>query len=180
LEHPLAYDEVEPAPIDVAANRKPLFVDELRQHSATRVSQDLQFQDISEDVRQLDERLKSNRLSLNESVRRDEMAKEAKQREKEEADRKKAETDDHDKIFELTLADVDKPQLKLAEQKPDPAPTPKSAKAKPPQSSDNPVEAALDDDDSTSLADSDPGKRETLNILSDLIDLGKSPRTVGR
>ncbi len=131
LEHPLAYDEVEPAPIDVAANRKPLFVDELRQHSATRVSQDPQFQDISEDVRQLDERLKSNRLSLNESVRRDEMAKEAKQREKEEADRKKAETDDHDKIFELTLADVDKPQLKLAEQKPDPAPTPKSAKAKP-------------------------------------------------
>jgi hypothetical protein len=71
---------------------------------------------------------------------------------------------------------VDKPQLKLAEQKPNP----KSTKAKPARSSDNPVEAALDDDDSTSLADSDPGKRETLNILSDLIDLGKSTRTVGR
>ena len=41
--------------------------------------------------------------------RRDEVAKEAKQREKEEADRKKAETDDHDKIYELPLADVDKP-----------------------------------------------------------------------
>ncbi len=121
LQHPLAYDEVEPAPIDVSANRKPLYVDELRQRSATRVSQDPQFQDISDDVRQLDERLKSNRLSLNEAVRRDEMAKEAKQREKEEADRKKAETDDHGKTYELTLADVDKPQLKLAEQKSDPA-----------------------------------------------------------
>jgi carboxyl-terminal processing protease len=179
LQHPLAYDEVEPAPIDVAANRKPLYVDELRQRSANRVSQDPQFQDISEDVRQLNERLKSNRLSLSETVRRDEMAKEAKQREKEEADRKKAETDDHNKTYELTLGDLDKPQLKLAEQKPDPAASPKAAKAKPMRSGDDPVEAALDDDDSTSLADSDPGKRETLSILSDLIDLGKSPRTVG-
>jgi carboxyl-terminal processing protease len=177
LQHPLAYDEVEPAPIDVAANRRPLFVDELRRRSATRVSQDPQFQDISQDLRQLDERLKSNRLSLNETVRRDEMANEAKQREKEEADRKKAEAADHDRTYELSLADVDKPQLKLAEQKPDAA---KSTKAKPVHSSDNPVEAALDDDDSANLADNDPGKRETLNILSDLIDLTKSPRTVGR
>src|ERR1700724_1116530 len=143
LEHPLAYDEVEPAPIDVAANRKPLFVDDLRQRSTNRVNQDPQFQDISEDVRQLDERLKSNRLSLNEAVRRDEMAREAKQKEKEEADRKKAESDDHDKTYELSLADLDKPQLKLAEQKPDPASNPKSTKAKPARSSDNAVEAAL-------------------------------------
>jgi carboxyl-terminal processing protease len=180
LQHPLAYDEVEPAPIDVAANRKPLFVDELRQRSSNRVSQDAQFQDISDDVRLLVERLKSNRLSLNESARRDEMAKEAKQKEKEEADRKKTATDDHDKTYELALADIDKP-LKLAEQKPDPEAAAKAAnKAKPARSSDDPVEAALDDEDSTNLADSDPGKRETLNILGDLIDLGKSPQTVGR
>jgi carboxyl-terminal processing protease len=180
LQHPLAYDEVEPAPIDVAANHKPLYVDDLRQRSASRVGQDPQFQDISEDVRQLNERLKSNRLSLNEAVRRDEMAREAKQKEKEEADRKKAETDDHGKTYEVPLADVDKPQLKLAEQKTDPSASAKSAKGKSARSGDNPVEAALDDDDSASLANSDPGKRETLNILSDLIDLGKSPRTVGR
>ncbi|MBV9642722.1 MAG: carboxy terminal-processing peptidase [Verrucomicrobia bacterium] len=181
LQHPLAYDEVEPAPIDVAANRKPLFVDQLRQRSANRVSQDAQFQDITDDLRQLDERLKVNRLSLNESVRRDEMAKEVRQREKEEADRKKAQFDDHDKTYELTLADLDKPQLKLSEQKSDLTPGAKSAKAKPMRSADNPVDAALDDDDSTSLVDSDSGKRETLNILSDLIGLGKSQqRTVGR
>jgi carboxyl-terminal processing protease len=181
LQHPLAYDEVEPAPIDVTANRKPLYVDELRRHSADRVNQDPQFQDISQDVRELDERLKSNRLSLNESDRRDQMAKEAKQREKEEADRKKAVTDDHDKTYELSLADVDKPQLKLVEQKPEPSPAQKSVKARAAHSSDNPVEAALDDEDSENLADSDPAKRETVNILSDLIELSKSPRTtVGR
>ena len=95
LQHPLAYDEVEPAPIDVAGNRKPLSVDDLRQRSANRVSQDPQFQDISGgDIRQLNERLNNNGLSLNESARRDETAKEAKQREKEEVDRKKAEADD--------------------------------------------------------------------------------------
>jgi carboxyl-terminal processing protease len=177
LQHPLAYDEVEPAPIDVTANRRALFIDELRRRSATRVSQDSQFQDIVQDVRQLDERLKNNRLSLNETVRRDELANEAKQREKEEADRRKAQADDHDKIYELSLADLDKPQLKLVEKKSEPA---KLAKAKPVHPSENPAEAALDDDDSTNLADNDPGKRETLNILSDLIDLTKSPRTVGR
>ena len=180
LQHPLAYDEVEPAPIDVAANRKPLDVDDLRQRSATRVSQDTQFQDISEDIRQLDARLKNNRLSLNESVRRDEMAKEAKQREKEEADRKKVEADDHTKTYELNLTDVDKPQLKLMEHKSDAAATSKSGKAKTARTDENPVEDALDDDDSNSLADSDPVKRETLNILSDLIVFSKSPRTVGR
>jgi carboxyl-terminal processing protease len=180
LQHPLAYDEVEPAPIDVAANRKSLSVDDLRQRSANRVSQDPQFQDISEDIRQLDERLKNNRLSLNESARRDETAREAKQREKEEADRKKIEAEDHTKTFELSLADVDKPQLKLLEQKPDGAATAKSAKTKVARSGEDPVEDALDDDDSSNLADNDPVRRETLNILSDLIDLAKLPRTVGR
>src|SRR6201987_4187331 len=164
LQHPLAYDEVEPAPIDVAANRKPLFVDDLRQRSTNRVNQDPQFQDISEDVRQLNERLKRNRLSLSETVRRDEMASETKQREKEEADRKKAEAEDRTRTFELGLADVDKPQLKLLEKKTDTASS-KSVKAKSGRPSDNPAEAALDEDDSPDLSDSDPVKRETLNIL---------------
>jgi len=179
LQHPLAYDDVEPAPIDVAANRKPLFVDDLRQRSASRVGQDVQFQDINDDIRKLNERLKNNRLSLNEALRRDEMASEAKQREKEEADRKQAEAEDHTRTYELSLADVEKPQLKLLDKKTDTASS-KSVKAKSGRPSDNPAEAALDDDDSPELSDSDPVKRETLSILGDLIDLGRSTRTVGR
>ena len=175
LQHPLAYSEVQPVPIDVATNQKALFVDELLQRSSNRVSHDPQFQDILNDVRQSDERLKSNRLSLNETIRRDEMAKQEKQREKEEADRKKAAADNHNKTYKLTLSDVDK-QLKLAEQKSDPMAMPESAKAEPIRSGGHPV----DDDDSTNLAGSDPEKRETLNILSDFVELAKSPRTVGR
>ena len=146
LQHPLEYSEVEPAPIEVAANRKALFVNELRQRSLNRVNQDPQFQDILENARQLDQRLKSNRLSLNEAIRRDEMAKEEKHRDKEEADRKNAAADNHTKTYELSLSDLDK-RLQSAEQKSDLV---------------------------------DPGKREALNILSDLIELAKAPRTVGR
>src|SRR5215471_2828449 len=177
LQHPLAYDEGEPAHIDVAANRKALFVDELRQRSANRVGQDVQFQDINDDIRKLNERLKNNRLSLNETLRRDEMANETKQREKEEADRKKAGADDRTRTYELGLADVEKPQLKLLEKKSDTASS-KSAKPKSGRPSDNPAEAALDDDDSPDLSDNDPVKRETLSILGDLIDLARSTRTV--
>jgi carboxyl-terminal processing protease len=179
LQHPLAYDEVEPAPIDVAANRKALFVDDLRQRSANRVSRDTQFQDVADDIRKLNERLKNNRLSLNEALRREEMANETKQREKEEADRKQAEVEDTTKTFELGLADVDKPQLKLLEKKQD-ATASKSGKSKAGRSSDNPAEAALDDEDPANLSDNDPVRREALNILGDLIDLAKLPRTVGR
>ena len=179
LRHPLGYDEVEPTPVEVDANRKSLYVDELRRRTLNRVTKDPQFQDISDDVRRSSERLKVNRLSLNEAVRRDQMAKEAKRREKEEADRKRAEADNHRKTYELTLAALDKP-LRLAQRKPDPADVARSAKAKRMRFSEKAVEAALDDDDSTSLVASDPGKRETLNILSDLIEVRKSPRTAGR
>jgi carboxyl-terminal processing protease len=175
LPHPLVYSEVKPVPIDVATNQKALFVNELRQRSLNRISQDPEFQDILADLRRLDERLKSNRLSLNETIRRDEMAKDEKQREKEESDRKKAAADSHYKTYELTLSDVDQP-WKLAEQKSDLVTMAKPAKAKPIRSGDN----SVNEEESTNQPASDPGKRETLNILSDLVELAKSPRTVGR
>jgi carboxyl-terminal processing protease len=176
LQYPLAYSEVQPARIDVATNQQALFVDELRQRSLNRVSQDPQFQDILDDLRRLDERLNLNRLSLNETIRRDEMAQDEKRRAKEEADRNKAAAaDSHNKTYQLTLSDLDG-QSKLVEKRSDLMTTPKPTKAKPTRSGDNPV----DDDESTSLTAGDPGKREALNILSDLIELAKSPRTVGR
>ena len=69
-----------------------------------------------------------NRLSLNETIRRDEVAKDEKQREKEEADRKKAAADNHNRTYELTLSDADK-QLKLAEQKSDRMTMPKAGES---------------------------------------------------
>jgi len=113
LEHPLPYDEVEPAAIDLANNRKPLYIDDLRKRSANRVTQDAAFQDITSDMKILKDRLKTNRLSLNEKLRRDELDEDNDRKQKELTDEKKIDAQVQDKRYELTLADVNKPQLKL-------------------------------------------------------------------
>ena len=166
LNYPLAYDHIKPVPIDLAGNRRELFKDELRQRSAARVRHDQQFQDIAKDVQQLNERLKNNRLSLNETTRRIEIAKDTKQREKEEAERRNAERADQSKTYELNLAYVNRPHLPLLEKT--------LATAKPALRSYNPADAAHDEE--SDLDESGPAKKEALNILSDLIEFSKSSR----
>jgi carboxyl-terminal processing protease len=172
LEHPLPYDEVEPAAIDIANNHKQLFVDDLKKRSNNRIAQDQSFQDILADAKELKDRLKSNRLSLNEKTRRDQLDKDNAQKQKEQADEKKMQAQVHDKRYELTLGDVDKPQLKLIEK----APAQKDQKAQDNSSDPN---ATIEDENGTTL-DADAIRRETLNITTDLVDLQKSPRTAGR
>jgi len=166
LNYPLAYDHIKPVPIDLAGNRRELFKEELRQRSAARVHHDQQFQDIAKDVQQLNERLKNNRLSLNETTRRIEIAKDTKQREKEEAERRNAERADQSKTYELNLAYVNRPHLPLLEKT--------LATAKPVLRSYNPADAAQDEE--SDLDESGPAKKEALNILSDLIEFSKSSR----
>jgi carboxyl-terminal processing protease len=165
LNYPLPYDDIEPVPIDGERNHQALFIDELRRRSRARVGHDPLLQDIAKDVRQLNERLKNNRLSLNEPVRRAEMARDAKRRAMEEAERRKEEQTDQSKMYELSLADVRKPRLPPLEKT--------HAAAKPTLRSDNPAEAALGESEN-SRGESDPAKREALNILSDLIDLSRN------
>jgi carboxyl-terminal processing protease len=175
LEHPLPYDEVEPAAIDIANNHKQLFVDDLKKRSNNRIAQDQSFQDILADAKELKDRLKSNRLSLNEKVRRDQLDRDNAQKQKEQADEKKMQAQVHDKRYELTLADVDKPQLKLIEK----APAQKDQKAQDNNSNTSDPNATIEDENGTTL-DADAIRRETLNITTDLVDLQKSPRTAGR
>jgi len=175
LEHPLAYDEVEPAAIDVANNHKQLFIDDLKKRSGNRLAQDQSFQDILADAKELKDRLKSNRLSLNEKIRRDQLDKDNTQKQKEQADEKKMQGQVHDKRYELTLADVDKPQLKVIEK----APAQKDQKAQDNNSNTSDPNATIEDENGTTL-DADAIRRETLNIATDLVDLVKMPRTAGR
>jgi carboxyl-terminal processing protease len=162
LNYPLAYDRIEPVPIELAGNRKELFINELRRRSAARIRHDPQFQDIAKDVQQLNERLATDRMSLNETTRRTEIAKETKQRQKEEADRRDVERADQSKTYELNLAYVNKRKLPLLEKA--------LAAAKPLPSSYNPVDVALDQSEENNLDESAAAKREALNILSDLVD----------
>ena len=101
LNYPLPYDEIEPVPIDGAGNRKALLIDQLRRRSRARVAHDPLLQDIAKDVQQLNERLKNNRLSLNESVRRAEMARDARRRAVEEAERRKKAQTDQSKVYRV-------------------------------------------------------------------------------
>jgi carboxyl-terminal processing protease len=174
LEHPLPYDEVEPAAIDIANNHKQLSIDDLKKRSNNRIAQDQSFQDIIADVKELKDRLKSNRLSLNEKTRREQLDKDNAQKQKEQADEKKMEAQVHDKHFELTLADVDKPQLKLIEK----ASAQKDQKTQGNSGTSDP-NGSVEDENGTSL-DADAIRRETLNVMTDLVDLLKSPRTAGR
>jgi carboxyl-terminal processing protease len=175
LEHPLPYDEVEPAAIDLVNNHKQLYIDDLKKRSANRISQDQSFQDILADVKELKDRLKSNRLSLNEKMRREQLDSDNAQKQKEKADEKKVEAKVNDKRFELTLADVDKPQLKLVEK----TPTQKDQKNQGDNNSDSDPNSSIEDENGASL-DADAIRRETLNVLTDLVDLSKSPRTAER
>jgi carboxyl-terminal processing protease len=173
LHFPLAYDGIAPAPIGVASNHRVLLVDQLRQRSAARVSRDSEFQNITEDSQEINERLKINRVSLNEAVRRSEMAKDAKRKEKEAAENKHALQADRRLTYRLTLADIKRAQLPLVGKESD---------------ADNPAFEDDDDGNDGDLVESETAspegrsavKRETLNILSDLIDFSKSPSPLPR
>jgi len=172
LNHPLPYDHIEPVPIELTGNHQELFKSELRERSAARLRHDPQFQDIAKDVRQLKERLKNNRLSLNQATRWTEIANYTRQKEDEEAERRNAERTDQSNTYELNLAYVNKPHLPLLKKA--------LATAKPAPGSYNPVDEALDEGAESDLDKSGPAKKETLNILSDLIGLSKSSRPLGR
>jgi carboxyl-terminal processing protease len=171
LDHALPYDEVEPVALDVANNRKPLYIAELRKRLQNRLGQDTVFQELSADLKQMIDRIKNNRISLNEKERRDELDKDNAQKDKEKTDEKRIEKGLNDKHYELTLADLDKPQLRLL---PAPSFASDTSSAKKPDDSTDPNTSSLEDDSNTSV-DGRASERETLDIISDLIDLSKSP-----
>ena len=175
LKGPLPYDEV--APADFQKEKRPLFFEELRQRSAARVAADPEFKYVLEDLEKLKQKVAENRLSLNEKVRRDEIAKEKARREARIAEREKRHVADP-KIYALTLDNVSKPTLELAknESKND---TKKSGTASGGDDKSASVAAGNDGDgeadDDAELPEKeakiDPIRQETLHILADLIDL---------
>jgi len=178
LDYPLPYDEVEPVPIPLPENRQPLFTEELRRRSADRVAQDPEFQDIVEQIRRTSEAAKNNRLSLNEQNRQTQIEAEKKLRNKEITDGKMVEQSSRFRRFQLKLADIDKPELSLVDVA-SPAQSEATQRHKEMQPAKarrqtkvTPMPTELMDNKTPS---SDAIEHETLNILSDLIDLNRSP-----
>lgn len=167
LENPLPYDEIDPKRIDLADNKRPLFLDELKRRSADRVIKDPEFKYILEDIERVRTQIEENKLSLNEETRRKQTA-EDKTREKARTAAREKRPASTDKVYALTLDDVDKPQLTLVADTKKVAAQAAAAVA---------AEEGEDVDDAISKSGVDAIRGETLNILSDLIDLSRTPRT---
>jgi carboxyl-terminal processing protease len=151
----------------------------LKRRSAERVEKNPEFHFVMEDMERLRHKLDENRITLNEDARKKEIQDDKARKELRSKERL-ARHDEEPSIYRVTLDTVDKPNLqlimypgKLAQAKKDGI-----AKVSPEAAPDDPEEAdaAGSTDDSKEPA-IDPERDETLNILADLVDLSKGPKT---
>jgi len=163
LPNPLAYDEVDPQPVNKFSFTSP-FIDSLKQHSADRVSKDPEFRYINEDMKRFREKLDLNQLSLNEKVRKEELAQEKVRKEERKKERKLHPVQDP-VAYEVTLDTVDKPVL------------PKVTLKKKPAKEQVNKDPDAEDDDADVAATPDPIKNEAIKIIQDLTTDVQSLRT---
>jgi len=180
LKNCLPYDEVAKAKYTKWSDTHSLFLDQLKRRSAERVQNDPEFHYVSEDMGRLRQKLNDNRISLNEGVRRKEL-EDDKIRKETRSKERLARHEEEPRIYRLTLDTVDKPNLQLIM-----FPGKLAAAKKSGVSTKVAPEAASDADsdliggeenDDTKEPAVDPERDETLNILSDLVDLTRGPKT---
>ncbi len=177
LKNCLAYDEVPKARFTKWSDSShQLFVDELKRRSETRVQANPEFRYVMEDMERLRKRLDENHISLNEDVRRTEMNEDKVRKEARSKERLARQTEDI-KIFRLTLDTVDKPNLQPVVFPGKTASNKKGPKVSPEAASDADSDSAVADDDGTKEPAIDPERDESLNILSDLVNLSRGPTT---
>jgi carboxyl-terminal processing protease len=157
LPNPLAYDEVDPQPVNKFSFTSPL-IESLKHQSEDRVAKDPEFRYINEDMQRYREKLQLNQLSLNEKVRKDELAQEKSRKQERKAERKKN-PEVKQPAYEVTLDTLDKPTLPKVVAKKKPA---KEKTEKLPGDGEDPD----GEEDETSTPD--PIRTEALNILKDL------------
>jgi carboxyl-terminal processing protease len=196
LKGPLGYDTIEPVSFDKLD--KNLFVQNLKQKSAVRVSADPEFKWIMEDAERIKKRVAENKISLNEATRKAETEADKVRKEARKAERAKHPHSD-EKVYSVTLANAAKPELELKVEKkigadgiapkdpngPTPAPEPKvEPKIDPkadPKTEAKPAAKDDDDEDGEDEVEStprvDPIRNETLNIVADLIQFNRVPPT---
>lgn len=165
LKGPLPYDTVDAVQFEKL--EKSLFRSELTRRSAARVAADPEFKYIMEDLDRIKKRVAENKISLNEKVRRAEI-EEGKQRKEQRIAERKTHKAVEPKVYSLTLDSVNKPELQLAktEVKPDTAEAAEASSEDAEDEEENPKKPAVD-----------PVRNETVNIITDLVELTRTPRT---
>src|SRR6266478_3459578 len=112
LKNCLPYDEVAKAKYTKWSDTHSLFLDQLRRRSEERVKNDPEFHYVMEDMDRLRHKIDENRISLNEDVRKKELA-EDKLRKETRSKERLARHEEEPRIYRLTLDTVDKPNLQL-------------------------------------------------------------------
>src|SRR3984893_7439593 len=178
LKNCLPYDEVPVAHYAKWSDGHPLFIEELKRRSAERVKSNSEFHYVMEDMERLRQKLNDNRITLNEDARRKEIEDDKVRKEMRSKERL-ARHEEEPRIYRLTLDTVDKPDLqlimfpgKLAAAKAKGVPAKVSPEAAPDEDSDT-----IGSADDTKEPAIDPERDESLNILADLVDLSRGPKT---
>jgi carboxyl-terminal processing protease len=176
-EHRLPYDSVAPVALDDSAVNS-LFLDKLRSRSIARIQENPLFRDLISEITLANENRENNRVSLNKKIRRNELSEKSRLRKKADFDRRIARANDRNKYYQLLLDRDDKTELKpinnrrgesASEQTATPDSGPEFFPDAPPG-----LQGKANFD---GLTDSDAITRETLNILSDLVNLTKARQT---
>ena len=172
LKGPLPYDEVREVPF--TKWERPLNKTELSKRSEARVASDPEFKYVLEDLERIKNRLAENKVTLNEKKRLAEIEQD-KARKKARTAERLALKHPEIKVYSVTLDNVSKPELELvtAESK---AEAEKESKAG--LASGEALEPGLDPEDEDSKAPVvDAVRNESLNILADMVELSKAPKT---
>jgi carboxyl-terminal processing protease len=182
LKNALPYDEVTKARYTKWSDTHSLFIDQLRRRSEERVKNDPEFHYVMEDTDRLRHKLDENRISLNEDQRKKEL-QDDKLRKSTRSKERLARNQEEPQIYRVTLDTVDKPNLqlimypgKLAEAKKNGT----APKVDPDAASDADTDLIAGGggaDDDTKTPAIDPERDEALNILADLVDLSRGPKT---
>ncbi len=175
MDHRLERDEIKPASFSVTENGKALFSDELRRRSADRIKRNPLFQDILAEMGLTDTKIRTNRVSLNERVRKSDLAQLTRIRTKMDRDQNRSRTQDRNKYYELTLSEVNKSGLRPvknggeSDRSDEESVSENATSSSTSQPSPVSVERSSD-----ALAENEAVTKETLNILSDLVNLDKA------
>jgi carboxyl-terminal processing protease len=181
LKNALAYDEVAKAKYTKWSDTHSLFVDQLRRRSEDRVKSDPEFHYVMEDIDRLRRKIDDNRISLNEDARRKELSDDKLRKETRSKERL-ARNQEEPRIYRVTLDTVDKPNLqlvmypgKLAEAKKNGVPPKVDSEAA--SDADSDLIGGSDTQGDGKEPVIDPERDETLNILADLVEFSRGPKT---
>jgi carboxyl-terminal processing protease len=176
LDHALPYDRIRPAADFKPLDPQPLFLERLKEQSLERIKTSRDFQYVIEDIIEAKDRVKKNVVSLNQEVRRADLAK---------ADAKQKQRNVERKTRFMEMAGMDKDNLKFYKVTLDDLNKGASLHPYDPTSDkDDFMRRAKDDtaelDDTPEWPSGlDPMKRESLHVLKDLVDLTENAKVVG-